>query len=76
MLPIVHGLEDDYWNQIDFVYLDHLDPLNAEMMARYNFSWRPLFILIEADGTEVQRWFGYVPEGEFRTTFDELLMDK
>lgn len=73
MLPIVHGLEDEYWEQIDFVYLDHTDSLNADMMVRYDFSWRPLFILVEADGTEVQRWFGFVEEQQFRTAFDALL---
>lgn len=73
MLPIVHGLEEQYWNRVDFVYLDHLDPINREMTARYAFTWRPLFILIEPDGTEVQRWFGYVEAEDFQQALDDLL---
>lgn len=73
MIPIVHGLEEDYWGQIDFVYLDHLDSKNQDVMQRYNFVWRPTFILIEPDGTEVQRWFGYVPAGMFRQAFNAYL---
>jgi hypothetical protein len=73
MLPIVHGLEEQYWNRVDFVYLDHLDPINREMTARYSFTWRPLFILIEPDGTEVQRWFGYVEAEDFQQALDALL---
>jgi len=73
MKPVVHGLESDYWGQIDFVYLDHSDPINQEMMQRYNFVWRPLFILVDAEGIEIQRWFGFVGEENFRTAFDNLL---
>ena len=70
---MVHGLEAEYWEQIDFVYLDHQDPINRELMREYGFRWRPYFVLVEADGTPVQTWFGAVPEDEFRAAFDELL---
>jgi hypothetical protein len=73
MLPVVHGLENEYWNKIDFVYLDHLDPINQQVMTQYNFLWRPLFILVNPDGSEVQRWFGYVDADSFREAFDNLL---
>jgi hypothetical protein len=73
MRPIVHGLEAEYWGEIDFVYLDHLDPVNEEMLESYNFRWRPLYVLIEPDGTEIQRWFGFVPETELRAALDSVL---
>lgn len=73
MLPIVHGLEADYWGEIDFVYLDHLDPINEAMLTRYQFTWRPLFIFVDAEGNEIERWFGFVPAEDFRQSFDAYL---
>jgi len=69
----VHGLEAEYWGKIDFVYLDIDNPANSDVMQRYRFTSQPLFVLVEADGTEVQRWYGYVQESEFRAAFDALL---
>jgi thiol:disulfide interchange protein len=73
MKPVVHGLEGEYWGQIDFVYLDIDDPANRELMQRYGFIGQPLFVLIAPDGTEVQRWLGRVGEDEFREAFDAYL---
>lgn len=73
MLPIVHGLEAEYWEQIDFVYLDHLDRANRPVMEEYGFRWRPQYIFIEPDGTEIRRWLGFVGSDEFREAFDEYL---
>lgn len=73
MKPIVHGLEAEYWGEIDFVYLDIDDPANQEVMRRYKFTSQPLLVLVEPDGTEVARWFGYVSEDEFKQALDDYL---
>jgi thioredoxin-like negative regulator of GroEL len=69
----VHGLEAEYWGRIDFVYLDVDDPANRNVMRQYGFTSQPLFVLIAPDGTEIQRWFGYINEEELRQAFDVYL---
>jgi thiol-disulfide isomerase/thioredoxin len=71
--PIVHGLEAEYWDRVDFVYLDIDDPANREAMNEYGFTAQPYFVLIEADGTVVQTWFGYTEADTFRTGLDSVL---
>jgi thioredoxin-like negative regulator of GroEL len=73
MRPMVHGLEAEYWGQIDFVYLDIDDSGNDGVKEQYEFISQPTFILIEADGTVLQRWFGYVSEEEFRQALDAVM---
>ena len=71
--PTVHRLEAEYWGRIDFVYLDIDDPANQEAMQAYGFTAQPLFVFIDADGNEIERWFGYTGETAFREAFDEYL---
>ncbi|MCZ7546963.1 MAG: hypothetical protein M5R40_27125 [Anaerolineae bacterium] len=73
MKPVVHRLEAEYWGEVDFVYLDRDDRANRDVMNRYDFSYQPLFVFVEPDGTEIQRWFGSVPEADLRAAFDAYL---
>jgi len=70
---MVHRLEQEYFGQIDFIYLDQYDEANQDVFDRYGLRGRPIFLLLKADGTEVQRWFGYVDETTLRTALDALL---
>ena len=70
MRPTVHQLEADYWGKLDFVYLDIDNPANSEAKDEFGFVAQPLFVLLDADGNELQRWYGVVNEEEFRTAFD------
>ncbi len=58
MRPIVHGLEAEYGNCIDFVYLDIDDSANADAMRQFKFQAQPLFILLDGEGKELWRRFG------------------
>jgi thioredoxin-like negative regulator of GroEL len=69
----VHGLEAEYWGRIDFVYLDIDDGANRNIMRQYGFTSQPLFVLIAPDGTEIQRWFGYINGDELRQALDTYL---
>ena len=72
MKPIVHGLEAEYWGRIDFVYLDREDPGNAAIVEQFGVVYQPVFVLLTAEGAEVQRWFGGT-EDTFRETLDAYL---
>lgn len=73
MKPIVHRLEAEYWERVDFVYLYQADPANQALFDQFGLRGRPIFLLLRADGTEVTRWFGSVPEDTLRAALDTLL---
>jgi hypothetical protein len=71
MAPIVHGLEAEYFDKINFVYLDIDDPANDNFKQLLGFRYQPQFFLIDSDGNIIQQWVGAVPETDFRTAFDQ-----
>lgn len=73
MRPIVHGLENEYQEQIEFVYLDIDDPDTAEAKEKYGYRYQPHFFLVDGNGEVVQQWLGPVQESEFRRAFNEVL---
>ena len=44
MEPIVHGLEAEYGEKLDFVYYDIDAPESADAMREYNFRVQPHFL--------------------------------
>ena len=73
MEPIVHGLEAEYGQKLDFVYYDIDAPESADAMRKYNFRVQPHFLLLDANGEVVQEWFGSVPPEQFVTAFEDTL---
>jgi thiol-disulfide isomerase/thioredoxin len=71
--PTIHALEAEYWGQIDFVYLDRESDANSALVERFGIRGQPVLILVTADGTEVQRWFGSVDADTLREGFDSQL---
>lgn len=70
---MVHRLEAEYWNKIDFVYLHQYDEDNYPIFEKYDMVWRPVFVLIAPDGTLITKWFGALPEAEIRKILDDYL---
>lgn len=60
MKATVHGLEALYFDQVDFVYLDRESPRNADIVDEYGIRYQPVFILVNPDGSVIQRWDGAV----------------
>jgi len=75
MAPIVHGLEVEYHNQINFVYLNIEDPLTDQFKDELGYRYQPHFFLIDGEGEIIQQWLGPVAEETFRTAFNEALVD-
>lgn len=73
MAPIVHGLESEYYGQINFVYLDIDDPANESFKQQLGFRYQPQFFLIDGAGNIIQQWVGSVSGGDFRAAFDQVL---
>lgn len=68
----MHGLEAAYWGQIDFIYINREAPANADVVSQYGIRYQPVFVLIEPDGTEVQRWT-FIDESELGAALDAYL---
>lgn len=70
---MVHRLEGEYWEKVDFIYLDQYDANNQSVFERFGTRWRPFFVLIEPDGKEVTKWFGAKSEDEMRQILNDYL---
>ena len=73
MAPIVHGLERQYRDRIDFIYLDIADARNANAKTRFQFVATPQFVLLRADGTVLGGWQGVVTRDSVERALQRLL---
>ena len=69
MAPIVHGLEAEYYDRIDFVYLNVDDPATNRFKEELNYLVQPDFFLLDQDGNVLNRWAGPVPAEELEAAF-------
>jgi hypothetical protein len=58
MAPIVHGLEQQYSDRVDFLYLNIQDSATAGAKARLGFWATPHFFLLGPDGAVLGEWQG------------------
>ena len=73
MAPVVHGLEAEYYDQVEFSYLDIDDPANDDIKRILGFRVQPQFFLLNENGEIIHQWFGGVSADDFRSTFDVAL---
>lgn len=73
MKPIVHGLEAEYADRIQFTYLDMDDPATNDLKRELGFTWRPHFFLLDGEGRIVQQWVGYVEEADLRGALESVV---
>jgi hypothetical protein len=73
MVPIVHGLEAEFGEQMNFIYLDIDDPENQENKRLLKYRYQPHFILIDKMGNVIQQWVGFVSENELRLGIEKAL---
>ena len=70
MAPIVHGLEAEYFEVINFIYLDIEDKANSEILKELGFRYQPQFLLLDGEGNIIKQWLGPVSVEDFRDAFD------
>ncbi|MDA1330484.1 MAG: thioredoxin domain-containing protein [Chloroflexi bacterium] len=58
LAPSVHGLQDIYGDEVNFVYLDIDKVTNAQLMNEYGFYYQPYILVFDEDGTIIQSWVG------------------
>lgn len=70
---MVHGLEDEYGEQIEFVYLNIDDPSTDAAKEKYGYRYQPHFFLVDANGEVVQEWLGPVKREQFVEAFQTVI---
>jgi thioredoxin-related protein len=73
MAPIVHGLEDKYKSQMNFVYLDVDDENTQVFQETLQFYYQPHVFLLDAEGNIIQQWIGYVQQAELEAALVSAL---
>jgi thioredoxin-related protein len=58
----VHGLEADYYDRVNFVYLDIDDSRTDEFKQALGYIYQPHIFLLDAEGNVIWQGTGYVPE--------------
>lgn len=56
-MPIVNRLEEDYGNEVKFVYLDANED-GKEAFSAAKFRGHPAILLMKPDGSEIWRYLG------------------
>ena len=64
MAPVVHGLEQKYAGQVQFVYLDIDDPRNDDFKRALGYRVQPHIFLLDGLGQEIAQWLGRVEGAE------------
>jgi len=68
----VHGLENTWGDQINFVYLDIDDPRTEPFKRQLGYRVQPHMFLLDEQGTVVQQWLGYVEGETLEAAFQDI----
>ena len=66
MAPVVHGLEVEFYGEVEFVYLDIDDPMTEELKRALGFRYQPRLFLVDGNGTILEQWVGGTSEDVLR----------
>ena len=69
----MHGLEAEYYDRINFIYLDIDDPANETFKGILDFRYQPQLILLDGNGQILYQWVGPIPREEFVAAFEDVL---
>lgn len=70
---MVHGLEIEYWGDVEFVYLNIDDPATQPFKEQFGFRFQPQLFFLDGEGRVVRELVGGQPETILRQTLEELL---
>jgi hypothetical protein len=73
LAPVVHGLEQQWGDRINFVYLDIDDPRAEPFKRQFGYRYQPHTFLLDGQGEIIDQWVGRVSEGTLATAFEALI---
>lgn len=77
MAPLVHSLEAQYQDRMNFIYLDTDNPATLELKKKLGYRDQPdnpQFFLLDPSGKILKKWVGAVSAAEFENNFNAALM--
>jgi len=69
----VDGLEEQFGDYIDFFHLDVEQHITRDIRFEYTLTGRTQYVLIDAEGNIVQKWFGYLDEAQLAAFMTEYV---
>lgn len=69
----MHGLEFEYYDRINFVYLDIDDPANDSYEEVLGFRYQPQVIILGGEGQVLYEWIGAPSRDELVAAFRDVL---
>jgi hypothetical protein len=60
----VHGLEAEYGDRVNFIYLDIDDRNTNPFKQQLGYLYQPHLFLVDGDGAVLQQWVGFVSRDE------------
>lgn len=73
MAPVVHGLEKQYDDRVDFLYLNIAEARNDSAKRAFGFRSTPHFFFVNASGAVQDSIQGVVPADSVRGALDRLI---
>lgn len=69
----MYGLEQEYVDEIEFYVLDVDLAETRPYLEQYAINGRSTYVLLNAEGKEMQRWVGPIREAQMKRDIDELI---
>lgn len=73
MAPVISLLEEEYGDEINFIYLDIDNPATSSLKKTLKYQYQPEYYLLDEAGSLLKSWTGFVDESELRTEFSNAL---
>jgi hypothetical protein len=76
MMPIVNGLEAEFYNRVEFLYLNVTDGAEGQAaFTRFALPGHPGYLILLPDGFEAYRGVGVLPINVLRQAIEESLLE-
>lgn len=72
-LPIVEAVAEQFAGQVDLVNLNIDVAATQDVRDLFNITDRSQYILVDADGNMIQRWYGFLDQTQVTTAITEYL---
>ena len=69
----MHGLESEYCEDVNFVYLDIDDRSTQRYKDALGYIYQPHIFLLDGDGNILQQWVGYVQGADLESAIVDAL---
>ncbi len=71
----MHGLEEKWGDQVNFVYLDIEDSRTDSFKRQLGYNYQPHFFLLDGQGQVIGQWIGYVQGEQLQRAMHQALQD-